>query len=139
MDDPEGDKGQEGSTFLSMLNPELRGRLHDTVGIGDAPVPPFEAGALDESFEKGEKGLDKLRLGEDSRVSTAKEVQVVTICFSSSKSSGRATFFQVINHSHILVRDTFRILELHRFVSPCEVPAFQLRFSLHTARGDQKK
>jgi hypothetical protein len=29
--DPEEDEGQEGSTFLSMLDPELRRRLHITV------------------------------------------------------------------------------------------------------------
>jgi hypothetical protein len=106
LDDPEGDEGQEGSTYLSMLDPELRGRLHVTVGTRDAPVLPFEEGALDESFEKGEKGLNKLRLGEDSWVSKVKEVQVVTIRFSSGKSSGRP-FFQFINHSDIFVCDTF--------------------------------
>ncbi len=61
VDDPEADEGQ-GSTFLSMLDPELRGRLHITVGTRDASVPPFEAGALVESFEKGKKGLVNVRL-----------------------------------------------------------------------------
>ena len=56
--------GQEGSTFLSMLDPgpELRGRLHIMVGTRDASVPPFEAGALVESFKKAGKGLDNVRL-----------------------------------------------------------------------------
>jgi tRNA ligase len=62
VDDPEEDVGQEGSTFLSVLDPELRGRLHITVGTIDASVPPFEAVALVESFKKGEKGLDNVRL-----------------------------------------------------------------------------
>ena len=62
VDDPEEDEGQEGSTFLSMLDPELRGRLHITVGTRDASVPPFEAVALVESFKKGEKDLGKVRL-----------------------------------------------------------------------------
>jgi tRNA ligase len=55
--DPEEDEGQEGSMFLSMLDPELRGRLHIMVGTTDASVLPFEAVALVESFKKGEKGL----------------------------------------------------------------------------------
>jgi tRNA ligase len=63
VDDPEEDEGQEGSTLLSMLDPELRGGLHITVGTRDASVPPFEAGALVESFKKG-KGLDNVRLGD---------------------------------------------------------------------------
>ena len=64
VDDPEEDERQEGSTFLSMLDPELRGRLHITVGTRDASVPPFEAGALVESFKKGGnlKGLGNVRL-----------------------------------------------------------------------------
>jgi len=62
VDDPEEDEGQEGSTFLSMLDPELRGQLHITVGTKDASVPPFEAAALVESFKKGEKGLNDIRL-----------------------------------------------------------------------------
>jgi tRNA ligase len=62
VDDPEEDEGQEGSTFLSMLDPELRGRLHITVGTRDTSVLPFEAAALVESFKKGEKGLDNVRL-----------------------------------------------------------------------------
>jgi tRNA ligase len=61
VDDPEEDGG-EGSTFLSMLDPELRGRLHITVGTRDASVPPFEAAALVESLKKGEKGLDNVNL-----------------------------------------------------------------------------
>jgi tRNA ligase len=62
VDDPEEDEGQEGSTFLSMLDPELRGRLHITVGTSDGSVLPFEAAALVESFKKGKKGLDNVRL-----------------------------------------------------------------------------
>ena len=62
VDDPEEDEGQEGSTFLSTLDPELRGRLHITVGTRDVSVPPFEAVALVESFKKGEKDLGKVRL-----------------------------------------------------------------------------
>ena len=62
VDDPEEDEGQEGSTFLSMLDPELRGQLHITVGTRDASVPPFEAAALVESFKKGEKGPDGVSL-----------------------------------------------------------------------------
>jgi tRNA ligase len=61
VDDPEEDEGQKGSTFLSMLDPELRGRLHITVGTRDASVPPFEAVALVESFKSG-KGPDNVRL-----------------------------------------------------------------------------
>jgi predicted esterase len=45
-----------------MLDPELRGRLHITVGTRDASVPPFEAGALVESFKTGEKGLENVCL-----------------------------------------------------------------------------
>ena len=60
--DPEEDGGQEGSSFVSMLDPELRERLHITVGTRDASVPPFEAVALVESLKKGEKGLDSVRL-----------------------------------------------------------------------------
>jgi tRNA ligase len=62
VDDPEEDEGQEGSTFLSMLDPELCGQLHITVGTRDASVLPFEASALVESFKKGEKGLDNVGL-----------------------------------------------------------------------------
>jgi len=62
VDDPEEDGGQEGSTFVSMLDPEIRERLHITVGTSDASVLPFEACALVESFKNGEKGLDSLRL-----------------------------------------------------------------------------
>lgn len=62
VNDPEEDEGQEGSSFLSMLEPELRGRLHITVGTRDASVPPFEAGALVESLKKGEKGPNNVRL-----------------------------------------------------------------------------
>jgi tRNA ligase len=62
MNDPEEDEGKEGSTCLSMLGPELRGQLHITVGTRDASVLPFEASALVESFKKGEKGLDNVRL-----------------------------------------------------------------------------
>jgi tRNA ligase len=62
VDDAEEDEGQEGSTFLSMLDPELRGRLHITVGTSDGSVLPFEAAALVESFKKGKKGLDNVRL-----------------------------------------------------------------------------
>ena len=62
VDDPEEDDGQEGSTLLSMLDPKLRGQLHITVGTRDASVLPFEASALVESFKKGEKGLDNVRL-----------------------------------------------------------------------------
>ena len=63
VDDPEEDEGQEGSTFLSMLDPELRGQLHITVGTRDASVLPFEAAALVESFKKGKKkGLNNVRL-----------------------------------------------------------------------------
>ncbi len=62
VDDPEEDEGQEGSSLLSMLEPELRERLHITVGTKDASVPPFEAGTLVESFKKGEKSLGSVRL-----------------------------------------------------------------------------
>ena len=62
VDDPEEDGGQEGSEFVSMLDPEIRERLHITVGTKDASVPPFEAVALVESFKKGEKGLDSVCL-----------------------------------------------------------------------------
>ena len=62
VDDHEEDEGQEGSAFVSMLDPEIRGRLHITVGTKDASVPPFEAGALVEAFKKGEKGLDSVPL-----------------------------------------------------------------------------
>jgi tRNA ligase len=62
--DPEEDEGQEGSAFVSMLDPEIRERLHITVGTKDASVPPFEAGTLVKSFKKGEKGLDSVRLGD---------------------------------------------------------------------------
>src|SRR5216684_2382705 len=62
VDDPEEDEGQEGSTFLSMLDPGLRRRLHITVGTRDASVAPVEAGALVELFRKGEKGLNSVPL-----------------------------------------------------------------------------
>jgi tRNA ligase len=64
--DPE-EEGQEGSAFVSMLDHEIRERLHITVGTRDASVPAFEAVALVESFKKGEKGkgVDSVRLGED--------------------------------------------------------------------------
>jgi tRNA ligase len=62
VDDPEEDEGQEGSTFLSALDPEIRGQLHITVGTRDASVNPFEASALVESFKKGGKGPDNVRL-----------------------------------------------------------------------------
>jgi tRNA ligase len=62
VDDPEEDGGQEGSAFVSALDPEIRERLHITVGTRDASVPPFEAVALVESLKKGEKGLDSVRL-----------------------------------------------------------------------------
>jgi hypothetical protein len=83
--DPEEDEGQEGSTFLSMLDPELRGRPHITVGTRDASVPPFEAGALVVSFKNGENGLDNVRPEDvymkgrtkDLKFLTTKTVQVV--------------------------------------------------------------
>jgi hypothetical protein len=38
VDNPEGDsEGKEGSTFLSVLNPELRGRLRITAGMEMRP------------------------------------------------------------------------------------------------------
>ncbi|KAF8465618.1 hypothetical protein DFH94DRAFT_355612 [Russula ochroleuca] len=64
VNDPEEDEGQEGSAFVSMLDPDIREQLHITVGTKDASVPPFEAGALVKSFKKGEKGLDSVRLGD---------------------------------------------------------------------------
>ena len=60
--DPEEDEGQEGAAFVSMLDSGLRERLHITVGTKDASVTPFEAGALVESFKKGEKGVESVRL-----------------------------------------------------------------------------
>lgn len=60
--DPEEDEGQEGSAFLSTLDPEIRERLHITVGTKDASVSAFEAGALVKSFKEGEKGIDSVRL-----------------------------------------------------------------------------
>ena len=62
MDDPEEDVGQEGSAFLSQLDPDLRERLHITIGTKDASVPPVEAGALVEAFKKGEKGMESVPL-----------------------------------------------------------------------------
>ena len=62
VDDPEEDEGQEGSSLLSMLDSEVCGRLHITVGTSDASVRPFEAAALVVSFKKGEKRLDNVRL-----------------------------------------------------------------------------
>jgi tRNA ligase len=66
VDNPEEDEGQEGSSFVSQLDPGLRRRLHITVGTGDASVPAVEAGALVESFRKGEKGLVSIPLEEVS-------------------------------------------------------------------------
>jgi hypothetical protein len=40
VDDLEEDEGQEGPTFLSVVDPKLRGWLHITVGTRDASVPP---------------------------------------------------------------------------------------------------
>ena len=105
VDDPEEDEGQEGSTFLSMLDPELRGRLHITVGTQDDSVLPFEAAVLVESFKKGKKGLNNVRL-EDVYVQgrirglnqQLKKFKVVTIRFFHP-----AGFFQFINYSHITV------------------------------------
>ena len=65
---PEEEEGQEGAAFVSMLDSGLRERLHITVGTKDASVTPFEAGALVESFKKGEKSIESVRL-EDEYVS----------------------------------------------------------------------
>jgi len=62
VNNPEEDEGQEGSTFISQLDPELRERLHITIGLKDDTVPAAEAGALAVSFKRGEKGADSVRL-----------------------------------------------------------------------------
>jgi tRNA ligase len=64
VDNPEEDEGQEGSSFVSQLDPGLRRRLHITVGTRDASVLPIEAGPLVELFRKDEKGLDSIPLEE---------------------------------------------------------------------------
>ncbi|KAI9511017.1 RNA ligase-domain-containing protein [Russula earlei] len=55
-------EGKEGSTFISQLDPQLRERLHITIGCKDSSVSSVEAGALVESFKKGEKGIDSVPL-----------------------------------------------------------------------------
>jgi len=62
VDDPEEDAGQEGAAFVSQLGHELRERLHITIGTKDASVLPVEAGALVQSFKRGEKGIDSVPL-----------------------------------------------------------------------------
>jgi tRNA ligase len=62
VDDPEEDLGQEGATFVSQLDPDLRERLHITIGTKDASVLPFEAGALVQAFKKGEKDIESVPL-----------------------------------------------------------------------------
>lgn len=62
VDDPEEDAGQEGAAFVSQLDHELRERLHITIGPKDASVPAVEAGALVQSFKKGEKGVESVPL-----------------------------------------------------------------------------
>ena len=62
VDNPEEDEGQEGSTFVSQLDPELRERLHLTIGLKDESVPAVEAGALAVAFKKGEEEVDSVRL-----------------------------------------------------------------------------
>ena len=64
VDNPEEDVGQEGSSFVSQLDPGLRRRLHITIGTKDASVLPVEAGTLVESFREGKKGLDSIPLEE---------------------------------------------------------------------------
>ena len=46
VDDPEEDAGQEGTVFMSQLDPELCERQHITIGTKDASVPAVEAGVL---------------------------------------------------------------------------------------------
>ncbi|KAI0303896.1 RNA ligase-domain-containing protein [Russula brevipes] len=43
VDNSEEDEGQVGSTFVSQLDPEVRQRLHITIGTKDPSVPPIEA------------------------------------------------------------------------------------------------
>jgi len=62
VDNPEEDEGQVGSTFVSQLDPEVRQRLHITIGTKDPSVPPIEAIALVESLKRGEKGVDGIPL-----------------------------------------------------------------------------
>jgi tRNA ligase len=62
VDNPEEDEGQVGSTFVSQLDPEVRQRLHITIGTKDSSVPPVEAIALVGSFKRGEKGVDGIPL-----------------------------------------------------------------------------
>jgi tRNA ligase len=62
MGNPEEDKGREGAAFVSMLNSGICKQLHITVGTRDASMPPFEAGALVESFQNSEKGMESIRL-----------------------------------------------------------------------------
>ena len=62
VDDPEEDAGQEGAAFVSQLAHELRERLHITIGTKDSSVPAIEAGALVQSFKKGEKGMESVPL-----------------------------------------------------------------------------
>jgi tRNA ligase len=64
VDNPEEDEGQEGSSFVLQLDPGLHRYLHITVGTRDASVLAVEAGALVESFRKGEKGLVSIPLEE---------------------------------------------------------------------------
>jgi tRNA ligase len=63
VDDPEEDEGQA-SSFVSQLDPGLRRRLHITIETKDASILSVEAGALVESYRKGEKGIDSIPLEE---------------------------------------------------------------------------
>ncbi|KAF8837968.1 hypothetical protein BDN67DRAFT_972227 [Paxillus ammoniavirescens] len=63
--DPGGDAdlGQEGHELISNLPEEVRNTLHITVGTLNADVPPFEARALVEKWQKGERtGIGSLEL-----------------------------------------------------------------------------
>lgn len=62
VDDPEEDAGQEGATFVSQLDSELRERLHITIGTNDASVPAVEAGALVQAFKVGKTGIENVPL-----------------------------------------------------------------------------
>jgi tRNA ligase len=62
VEDPEEDAGQEGAAFVSQLDHELRERLHITIGTKDGSVSAVEAGALVQSFKKGEKGVESVPL-----------------------------------------------------------------------------
>jgi len=62
VDDPEEDAGQEGASFVSQLDHELRERLHITIGTKDASVPAIEAGALVQAFKEGDTGIENVPL-----------------------------------------------------------------------------